>query len=192
MYQMWITCFYSGAAPAQKDTKTTRWRPIVVNMINIITLTFVKKDCSLRRKKSYHSEAMAGSAQVNSAAKTLYILPKEIKTVFTNCKFNEDHTTLLAWDCCYKVEQYTYRCYPFVSHDKRETKIWTLTKELAQGGKRCNYYDVMTCICILAGITCNSKIMFSRRRRFSIVTFFIAEPIICDISKEFLWHVGSA
>jgi len=69
---------------------------MVVNMINIITLPFVKKDCSLRRKKSYHSEAMAGSVQVNSAAKTLYILPKEIKTDFTNCKFNEDHTTLLA------------------------------------------------------------------------------------------------
>jgi len=68
---------------------------MVVNMINIITMTFVKKDCSLRRKKSYYSEAMAGSAQVILLQKR-YILPKEIKTVFTNCKFNKDHTTLLA------------------------------------------------------------------------------------------------
>jgi len=189
MYQMWITCFYSGAAPAQKDTKTTRWRPIVVNMINIITLTFVKKDCSLRRKKSYHSEAMAGSVQVNSAAKTLYILPKEIKTDFTNCKFNEDHTTLLAWDCCYKVEQYTYRCYPFVSHDKRETKIWTLTKELAQGGETlqllwrhdvhlytCRYYVQFKDHVFTSAKILNSYLLY---RRTNHLRYLEGVPVTC-------------
>jgi len=45
---------------------------MVVNILNIITMTFVKTDYSLSRKTSYPSEAMASSAQVNSAAKTLY------------------------------------------------------------------------------------------------------------------------